>query len=75
MRPDEADPGDGGGSPELERITDRLESLARELDSEPDGERAAALVREASELAAQAGQEVDRALRSAAETRDASQPG
>jgi hypothetical protein len=57
-------------SSELARITERLESLARELDSDPEEERAAELVREASELAAQVGKEVDRALRAASETRD-----
>jgi hypothetical protein len=54
---------------ELQQITERLESLARELDSEPDDERAAELVREASELAAEAGREVERALVAAAEAR------
>jgi hypothetical protein len=58
------------GASELAGITERLESLARELDSEPDDERAAELVREASELAAEAGREVDRALQAAAETRE-----
>jgi hypothetical protein len=58
------------GTPELERITERLESLARELDSDPEPPRAAELVREASELAASVGQEVERALRAASETRD-----
>ena len=48
---------------DLDRITERLESLARELDSGPEEQRAAELVREASELAAEAGQAVDRALR------------
>jgi hypothetical protein len=57
-------------SGELDQITERLASLARELDSEPDEERAAALVREASELAASAGREVERAIRAAAETRE-----
>ncbi len=54
----------------LEQITDRLEQLANELDADPDEERTAELVREASELAARAGREVERALRAAAETRD-----
>ena len=49
----------------IQAITERLDSLARELDSEPDEQRAAELVREASELAAEAGQEVERALRAA----------
>ncbi len=56
---------------ELERITARLGELAAELDVDPVEERAAELVREASELATRAGQEVDRALRAAAETRGA----
>lgn len=59
------------GAPELKRITERLEALARELGAEPDEARAAALVREASELAARAGQEADRAVRGAAEARGA----
>ncbi len=53
------------GASELDRITERLESLARELDSGPDEQRAAELVREASELAAEAGQAVERAIRGA----------
>jgi hypothetical protein len=57
-------------TPELKAITERLESLARELDSEPDEERAAELIHEASELAASAGREVERALRASAETQD-----
>ncbi len=61
---------EAGRGSELAGITERLESLARELDSEPDDERAAELVREASELAAEAGREVDRALQAAAETRE-----
>ena len=55
---------------DLGRITERLESLARELDSEPDEQRAAELVREASELAGEAGRQVERAVRSAAEARE-----
>ncbi len=51
----------------LTRITGRLESLARELDSEPEEGRAAELVREASELAAEAGREVEAALRGASQ--------
>lgn len=54
----------------LRQITDRLEELANELDSDLDQERTAELVKEASELAASAGREVERALRSATETRD-----
>ena len=57
-------------SAELDQITERLASLARELDAEPDEQRAAELVREASELAAAAGREVERAVRAAAETRE-----
>jgi hypothetical protein len=56
------------GATELERITIRLEQLAGELEGEVDEDRAAELVREASELAAQAGRAVEDA-RTAAETR------
>jgi hypothetical protein len=56
------------GATELERITVRLEQLAAELEGEVDEDRAAELVREASELAAQAGRAVEDA-RTAAETR------
>jgi hypothetical protein len=49
----------------LRGITERLEALAGELAAEQDSERAAELVREASKLAAEAGEEVDRALRQA----------
>ena len=59
-----------GGASELERITTRLEELAAELDGDPDEERSTELVRDASELAAQAGRAVERALRAAAEARD-----
>ncbi len=51
------------GTSDLDRITERLESLARELDDGPEEQRAAELVREASELAAEAGQAVERAIR------------
>ncbi len=51
-----------GGALELERITARLEQLATELEGDVDEERAAALVREASELASRAGRAVDSAL-------------
>jgi hypothetical protein len=54
------------GAQELQRITVRLEQLAAELEGETDEERAAELVREASELAAQAGRAVEGA-RAAAE--------
>jgi hypothetical protein len=59
-----------GSETALERITQRLDSLARELDSEPDEQRAAELVREASELATEAGREVERALRASADQRE-----
>ena len=54
----------GGGAAELDRITARLEQLASELEGEVPDDRAAELVREASELASQAGQAVESALRS-----------
>jgi exonuclease VII small subunit len=57
-----------GSSRDLERITERLERLAAELDSDPDEERAAELVREASELAAEAGRAVESALNAATDT-------
>ena len=53
----------GGGAEELERITARLEQLAAELEGEVEEDRAATLVREASELASQAGRAVEGALR------------
>jgi hypothetical protein len=49
----------------LKAITERLESLAGRLRDEDDPARAAELVQEASKLAAEAGEEVDRALRDA----------
>jgi hypothetical protein len=52
---------------ELSEITEALDRIAAELDSEPDEERAAQLVREASELATKAGEALERAQRSAAE--------
>jgi hypothetical protein len=55
----------GGGAEELERITARLEQLASELEGDVDDDRAATLVREASELASQAGRAVEGALRGA----------
>ena len=61
-------------APELERITERLRQLASELDRDPDEERAGELVREASELATEAGREVERALRAAAEVREGPRP-
>ena len=55
---------------DLEAVTARLQGIADELDSDPGEERAAELVREASQLAAQAGQAVESVLR-VAEGRDA----
>jgi hypothetical protein len=49
----------------LKAITERLEALAGRLRDEDDPTRAAELVQEASKLAAEAGEEVDRALRDA----------
>jgi hypothetical protein len=57
------------GAGELERISERLRALAAELDAAPDEERAAELVREASELASRIGGEVERAMRAAATNR------
>lgn len=54
-----------GEDSSLREITGRLEALAGELATEQNPERAADLVREASKLAAEAGEEVDRALRRA----------
>ena len=59
----EAGESTGGGAEELEWITARLEQLATELEGDVDDERAATLVREASELASQAGRAVEGALR------------
>jgi hypothetical protein len=58
-------------APDLEAVTARLERIAEELDSEPADDRATELVREASELASQAGRAVESALQAAAESRDA----
>jgi len=55
----------GGGAVELERITARLEQLATQLEGDVDDEHAAELVREASDLASQAGRAVEGALRGA----------
>jgi hypothetical protein len=49
----------------LKAMTERLESLAARLRDEDDPALAAELVQEASKLAAEAGEEVDRALRAA----------
>jgi len=52
------------GSPaDLETVTARLERIAEELDAQPSEERATELVREASQLAAEAGQAVEAVLR------------
>jgi hypothetical protein len=59
----EAGESTGGGAEELERITARLEQLATQLEGDVDDEHAAQLVREASELASQAGRAVEGALR------------
>jgi hypothetical protein len=56
------------GGPDLEAITARLERIAQELEAGPDSERAAELVREASESAAEAGRAVEAALRAATDT-------
>jgi hypothetical protein len=58
-------------APDLEAVTARLERIAAELDSDPEEDRATELVREASELASQAGRAVESALQAAAESRDA----
>lgn len=55
---------------ELARITEQLGKLAAELESEPEEERAAQLVREASELATKAGEALERAQRAASEIRE-----
>jgi hypothetical protein len=59
------------GETNLKRITRQLEELARQLADESDEERAAELIREASKLAADAGEEADRALREASTASDA----
>lgn len=61
----EASESSGGGAQELERITARLEQLAAQLEGDIDEDHAAELVREASELASQAGSAVESALRGA----------
>jgi hypothetical protein len=52
---------------ELSEITEALDKISAELDSEPDEERAAQLVREASELATKAGEALERAQRAGSE--------
>ena len=49
----------------LDELTERLRALAGEIDAETDPARAAELVAEASRLAAEAGEEVERAVRAA----------
>ena len=56
---------------DLEAVTARLERIADELDAEPEEDRATELVREAAELASEAGRAVESALQDAAESRDA----
>ena len=56
------------GAPDLESITARLQRIAQELEAGPDEERAAELVREASQSAAEAGRAVEAALRGATDT-------
>ena len=51
------------GATDLGAVTERLERIAEELDRDPSEERAAELVREASQLAADAGRAVESALR------------
>jgi exonuclease VII small subunit len=53
---------------DLEAITARLERIAEELEAGPNAERAAELVREASDSAAEAGRAVEAALRAATDT-------
>jgi hypothetical protein len=57
-----------GRAPDLEAITAKLQRIADELEAEPDKQRAAELVREASESAAAAGQAVEAALRAGTDT-------
>jgi hypothetical protein len=56
-----------GAAAELELVTERLKRVAAELDDEPSEERAAELVQEASKLATEAGEALERALRPDAE--------
>lgn len=58
---------DTAPSGRLGEVGTRLDALAAELEAGPDPERADQLVREASELAAEAGREVEAALRDSAE--------
>lgn len=52
----------------MEAIAARLEQIAQELEAGPDEERAAELVREASQSAADAGRAVEAGLRAATDT-------
>jgi hypothetical protein len=54
--------------PDLETLTARLRQIADELDAGPDSDRAAELVREASDSAAEAGKAVEAAMRAATDT-------
>jgi hypothetical protein len=54
----EADEGAAG----LERISRRLDEVAKELAADPDDARAGELVKEASQLATDAGEELERML-------------
>jgi hypothetical protein len=53
---------------DLEALTARLKRIADELEGDPDSERAAELVREASDSAAEAGRAVEAALKAATDT-------
>jgi len=55
-------------TPDLAAITARLERIAEELEAGPEQARAAELVREASDSAAEAGRAVEAALRAATDT-------
>jgi hypothetical protein len=54
--------------PDLEAITARLRRIAEELEAGPDSDRAAELVRQASDSAAEAGRAVEAAMRAATDT-------
>ena len=62
-----AQPAAAALSSRLGEVGSRLDALAVELEAGPDPERADQLVREASELASEAGREVEAALRDSAE--------
>lgn len=64
-------PSPGNEASSLDRLSERLDGLARQLSESADNpEEAASLVREASDLAAEAGREVEAALSAAAEARE-----